>query len=326
MNDVLIIGCGAIAGGYDEGRDDGVIRTHAKAFSRHPGFRPTACVEPDADRRAAFMAAWGIPEGFASLDEVAHRRFAVACVCGPTATHAEILARLLDMDVAVVLAEKPLTEDTAGAARLVAAYAERGRALAVNYLRRFDPAMTALKHDIASGQLGTLQAAVGYYTKGMLNNGSHMVDLLQHLAGPLEPESVHRALVDYHSDDPTLDCTLTTASGAPVHLHGLDRNAFTIFELDLMFEYQRVHLLDSGFVISRQHVVDSPVFTGYRVLSPAEAEPTQFDQAFAQVAEAVHRHLQTGAPLASTGESALAAQAVCTRLIAMARQQGALTA
>jgi len=170
MNDVLIIGCGAIAGGYDEGRDDGVIRTHAKAFSRHPGFRPTACVEPDADRRAAFMAAWGIPEGFASLDEVAHRRFAVACVCGPTATHAEILARLLDMDVAVVLAEKPLTEDTAGAARLVAAYAERGRALAVNYLRRFDPAMTALKHDIASGQLGTLQAAVGYYTKGMLNN------------------------------------------------------------------------------------------------------------------------------------------------------------
>lgn len=322
MNDVLLIGCGAIAGGHDEGRDDGVVRTHAKAFSRHPGFRLAACVEPDAERRRAFMAAWGVAEGFASLDEVMGRRFAVACICGPTATHAEALARLLEMDVALVVAEKPLTEDSDQAARLVAAYAAAGRPLLVNYLRRFDPAMTALKAEIASGALGALQMAVGTYTKGVLNNGSHMVDLLHYLLGPLEPRAVTGAVIDYSPADPTLDCTLATQAGAPVHLHGLDRDAFTIFELDLTFRHQRIRVLDSGFSLSRQRVVDSPVVAGYRVLSAPEISATGLDQAFAAMAEAVHQHLQTGAALASSGESALAAQAVCTRLIELARQQG----
>lgn len=326
MNDVLIIGCGRIAGGYDEGRDDAMVRTHAKAFGGHPAFRLAACVEPDAARRRAFMATWNIPDGAAGLDAFADRRFAVACVCGPTESHAAGLRALLHLDVAVVFCEKPLTEDAGEAARLVAEYAARGKTLAVNYLRRFDPTVTALQADIAAGRLGRLQGAVGLYTKGILNNGSHMVDLLQHLLGPLEPARVDGALVDYIPADPTLSCALTTVDGATVRLLGLDRAAYTIFELDLLFEQERVRLVDSGFAITRQRVVDAPRFDNYRVLAAPEPAPTGFDIAFAEAAAAILAHLTTGAPLASTGESALAAQAVCARLIAMAHEQGMIPA
>ena len=38
--------------------------SHAGAFLRHGGFHLAACVEPDADRRHAFMRRWGVAQGF----------------------------------------------------------------------------------------------------------------------------------------------------------------------------------------------------------------------------------------------------------------------
>lgn len=326
MKDVLLIGCGRIAGGYDEGRADAIVRTHAKAFSSVPGFRLAACVEPDRERREAFMATWSVPHGVDTLADLTGSHFAVACVCGPTETHAAHLWQLLDMEVDLVFCEKPLTGDYAAAARLVAAYAARGRPLVVNYLRRFDPAMTALRHDMASGRLGRLQSAMGLYTKGVLNNGSHMVDLLHYLLGPLAPVRVDGAVMDYLPADPTLDCLLKTGDGATVRMVGLDRNAFTIFELDLLFDHERVRLVDSGFAMTRQRVMDAARFDQYRMLSPPEAEPTQLDAAFVRAADSILAYLNEGEPLVSTGETALAAQAVCARLIAIAREQGTIPA
>lgn len=325
MKDVLIVGCGNIAGGYDEGRADDIVRTHAKAFSSHPGFRLAACVEPSPQRRADFMRIWSVAEGAGTLAELAHRHFAVACICGPTATHAEHLWQLLEMNVDLVFCEKPLTPDCDEATRIVAAYAARGRILAVNYLRRFDSAMAGLRNDIAGGRLGRLQSAVGFYTKGILNNGSHMVDLLHYLIGPLTPCRVDRAIIDYLPSDPTLDCTLTDANGALIRMVGLDRNAFTIFELDLIFEHERVRLLDSGFGMTRSRVIDAPRFDNYRVLSAPAAEQTQLDTAFAHAAEAILAQLNGGEPLTSLGETALAAQRVCARLVSMAREQGMIS-
>ena len=54
---VLIVGCGAIAGGYDEHGTQEVLLTHAGAYSQDSRFRIRACVEPDSDRRKQFHPA-----------------------------------------------------------------------------------------------------------------------------------------------------------------------------------------------------------------------------------------------------------------------------
>src|SRR3989338_2629014 len=93
----VIIGCGKIAGGYDEiDRPQGVI-THAAACRRHPGFTVVACVEPDEARRSAFMGFWDIGRGFADLDGFldSGAAFDVAVVSAPTPEHVPILRRLL---------------------------------------------------------------------------------------------------------------------------------------------------------------------------------------------------------------------------------------
>jgi len=52
---VLIIGCGAIAGGYDAGDIKGEnILTHAKAFNNHAGFDLVGCLDQDLKNLTEF--------------------------------------------------------------------------------------------------------------------------------------------------------------------------------------------------------------------------------------------------------------------------------
>ncbi len=88
---VLIVGCGDMAGGYDEARAGAEILTHAGAYARHPGFAVTACVEPDEARRREFMDRWRIAAGFFDLAacRAAGSAFDVASVCTPVAAPEE---------------------------------------------------------------------------------------------------------------------------------------------------------------------------------------------------------------------------------------------
>ena len=60
----LIIGCGDIAGGYDEAGDERAVRTHAGAYRAHPNFCVSACIEPDVQSRQQFMAFLGLSYGY----------------------------------------------------------------------------------------------------------------------------------------------------------------------------------------------------------------------------------------------------------------------
>lgn len=316
---VLIIGCGQIAGGYDEGKEDAVIRTHAKAFQRHGGFRLAACVDPDIERRLAFQTRWGVERTHADLAELDGQAFDVVVLCSPPEVHAPQLERLLTMEVGVVFCEKPLTANLTASRRLVRAFADQCRMLGVNYLRRWDPSMGVLRERIRAGELGALLSASLTYTKGVFANGSHGVDLLHFLLdGRLSPLAVHRVVEDYLPDDPTLDAALAAPNGAIVHLRAGDRRAYTVFELELAFENAAISLGDSGFRLLERKVEDDARFDGYRKLGDGEWRPTGLGSAMLLAASDLHRAVTSGADLPSTGETALMAQEVCAELVALA--------
>lgn len=317
---VLIVGCGDMAGGYDEAREGAEILTHAGAYARHPGFAIAACVDPDEARRREFMERWRIAAGFSDLAacRAGGTAFDVASVCTPVAAHEETLEGLLDMPVRAVFCEKPLTGDVAASRRMVEAFEAAGRPLAVNYFRRWDTSMSALRRSIAEGAWGAVQSVAGHYSKGILNCGSHMIDLLQFLIGPLAAEAVFRRRHDFTPEDPTLDALLATADGAPVYLIGGDSRLFFTFEIDLMMERGRVVIEDLGMVLRRRQVVANPLYPGYECLDRGEWVETGFGQAMVRAVDNLHAHVNGKADLPSDGRSALAAEEVCATLMEMA--------
>jgi len=312
----LIVGCGAIAGGYDEAGDEHAVRTHAGAYSRHGRFHLAACIEPDDARRRAFMDRWQVERGFESLEQcrVAGGSYDMASVCLPTASHGAALEALLDMDVGAVLAEKPLTADPAASQAIVDAYASAGRPLAVNYLRRFDAEVIRLRDEIAAGAWGAVQSVSAHYAKGLLNCGSHAIDLIHFLLGPLSARDVIASLVDYDANDPTVTARLALAGGVPVHLIGCDGRQFFPFEIDLVMEKGRISFEDLGVRIRRRWVRPHPLFLSQLSLDDGVWVDTELPRALANAVGNVYDHLTDGAPLLCTGADAVAAERVCSEL------------
>jgi predicted dehydrogenase len=315
MLSVLIIGCGNIAGGFDAAGSNTVL-THAGAYRRHGGFRLAGCVEPDAGRRTAFQQRWGIEHTYASLPEAlgSGTHYDVISVCSPTPQHAADLNMVLRASPRLVFCEKPLAAEIKEATGLVAACRDAGILLAVNYTRRWDPEISAFKSALERGVWGPVRSAVGYYNKGVLNNGSHMVDLLQHLLGPLELQATGTAQSDHSAEDPTVPALLATTNATPVHLATGAAGDYALFELQVVTAKGVVAIEQGGFSWRERLVRESPRFAGYHDIGDDTQRPGGYPKAMLRAATNIHEALTQGAELASTGETALAAQTICDQI------------
>lgn len=320
----LVIGCGKIGGGLNAGPGDRTVLTHALAYRRNPGFVLAACVDPDPAARAQFMQRWEVPLGFASLGEAlaSSSRFDVASVCVPTAQHATALATLARSAVRGVFAEKPLGGDPLAAATLVQAFGAAGKPLAVNFTRRWDPAIRALRQEILAGAWGAAKAAAGWYMRGVVNNGSHLVDLLQYLLDrALAPAGVMAQRDDGVPGDPTVDAVLRAGDGLVAHLIGGDGRDFALFEAEILFERGSVRIEELGLAIRRRRPAEPGAYPAARTPARGEWAATRYGEAMVHALDDLKSAIERGTPLASDGASALSAIAVCDALRQMAAER-----
>ena len=318
---VLVVGCGNIAGGFDEARPAGSWPfTHAGAYARHGGFRLAACVEPDARRRQAFMARWSVDQGHADLGEVAAASaFDVVSICSPTDVHAAQLEQVLRLRPLLVFCEKPVTPSASTTLEWADAFERAGIAFAVNHTRRWAPDVVRLKGDLAAGRFGAVRSVVGHYNKGILNNGSHMVDLCSDLFGPLRTLWAGDAVADFWPDDPTIAAMLETRSGVPVSLVPSHAADYALFELEIVTERGMLVMEQGGLAWRWREAAPSLHFAGYRSLADDERTAGDYEQAMTAAAANLHDALASGAPLASTGRSAWEAQRLCETIRQMSK-------
>jgi len=76
-----------------------------------------------------------------------------------------------------------------------------------------------------SGIYGKVLNAIGIYTKGILHNGSHMINLFNFLFGNVYNFHPLSGRVDWSEDDPTLDAYLEYSNGTKAHVIGADEDA-----------------------------------------------------------------------------------------------------
>jgi len=314
---VLIVGCGNIAGRFDQGRSvDDFPLTHAGAFSRDTRFNLTACVEPDDNRRAEFMQAWGVADGFRSISELtgSEGRFDVISICSPTADHANDLDAALRLKPKLIFCEKPVTSSASDSEAIVAKCKAAKIPLTVNYTRRWDTDISKLAKDIKAGRWGQLRAITGTYNKGILNNGSHMLDLLGLLAGPLEVIKAGKPVEDYFAHDPSVPAWLEGRQGLPIYLVCGHAEDYAFFEIQFVFSQGVLIMEDGGMYWRERRAIDSDTFKGYRALDAGVRHPGKYPQSMLEAVDNIYRSINNGDTLASTGESALATQRLCEQI------------
>lgn len=311
---VLIVGCGNIAGGFDQARaHDALPYTHAGAFSRDGRFRMAACVEPDENRRTEFMTAWQVPVGFSTIEEAlnAGEEFDVISICSPTSCHVHDLELALHLQPKLIFCEKPVSTSFAQTENLVNACSKANIAMAVNYTRRWDPAIVKLQSDIETNCWGDLRSISALYNKGILNNGSHLIDLLHFLVGSLKIVSVGKPVHDFFSDDPTIPVWLESDKGIPVQIANAHAADYAVFEVQFVFSRGVLTMEEGGMIWRERRAADSGIFKGYTKLEQGINQAGGYSHAMPKAVDNIYRAISQNESLASTGYSALAAQRLC---------------
>jgi predicted dehydrogenase len=131
-------------------------RRHAENLARRiPAARLVAVADARPETARAVADQLGTPLCFASADELAaHPDVEALVVASSDAAHAAgILAAARHRKD--VFCEKPITTTLAAADAALAAVAEAGVRLQIGFMRRYDPAYLAAKHQIEAGRIGT---------------------------------------------------------------------------------------------------------------------------------------------------------------------------
>ena len=195
----MLLGLGRIGCGYDsdlpflpdEPLSSARILTHARALVCHPGYVLTAGIDPNPEARQRFENLYGIktfPDLAAWSNDTVDCGLDLAVVAvGPE--HQKVLVESLCLLAAprMLLLEKPVSISLEES-RALKAYCSNKNDLkvAVNYIRRYLPAVKEWQSRLMSGELGTLIYGQITYGKGLLSNASHFVNLAEAWLGPLK--------------------------------------------------------------------------------------------------------------------------------------------
>lgn len=318
----VIIGCGDIAGDYDSRSVGSSVLSHAGAYHADGRFRIVACVEPDAARRQAFMERWAIPSGYAELSDclAEQTNLDVASICSPTNTHELVLENLLDSSAQIIFCEKPMTGNPTQSEKLCQAYKASNKQICVNYLRRWDREMTILRDELGAGNWGAVRKVTAFYTKGLFHTGSHVLDLVQFLLGPLTPRLALRQIEDYSDKDPTVDAMLTGPDDIPVNLLGGDARDYARLEVEISCEHGVICIEDSGFRLRRRHTEDHRLFPGRIHLGAGTVIDTELDKALVGAVDNIHGAAKNGTYLISNADTALSVERLCQKILQLPLQ------
>jgi predicted dehydrogenase len=308
----LIIGCGNIAGGFDIGQNS-LPYTHAGAYKHHGKFDIIACVDPNKIILEQFAANWAVKHAFLNMKEVhaSGLDFDVISICSPTSFHHENICEALKLKPKLIFCEKPLANTLKEVLDIKKMCEQANVKLAVNYTRRWDPKIIELRNQIAKGELGKIRSVVGYYNKGVLNNGSHMIDLLLNLFGSLNVVKSISAVNDFFKDDLTVSALLNTNFGLPVHLVAAHASDYTLFELEIISSKKIITMRDGGLSWSSRMIAKDVRFKEYKNLEKEQYYEGKYLEAMLSAAKNIYNAITKDEQLLCTGKEACDAHKIC---------------
>jgi hypothetical protein len=262
----FIVGCGRIAGGFNDA-DESRVLTHAVAL-RRLGVPIAGCCDVEPDRAARFAARWQVAYHGGNLpDLLAAARPDLVAVCTPAPVRWPVLETVFACpSVRSLLIEKPLAVTGAEAHRIAEAARESGRVVLVDYFRAFDPFYRRLEAEIRQGwRAGGWSATARYYGRAT-ETASHWIERVLACFGPAS--GARR----FGGDAASPLFVLDWAQGSVVFVPATGC-AYSPFELDLCFRDRRVRVLDSEERVEHFVSGPDPHYAGYCRLVPEPLWP-----------------------------------------------------
>jgi predicted dehydrogenase len=306
-----VIGCGRIGSGQDSPSPSLGVYSHCEALRICKRTDLAAVCDPNPEALEKCKTRWNVPTAFARVEDLlANSNPEIVSICVPDREHGQVARLVLEApSTRCVILEKPLASTLQEALEIVEIAERREIPLLVNYTRRYCDSHRLLREFVQGGGLGKLISISGLYTKGIFHNGTHWIDLL-HFLGE-EFQTIHASgVVDFFGEDPTLNFSFQTRSGANGFLQGFPKDVCTVFEAEFRGELGRVRILDSGAEFEWWEIVDSPDYSGHQVFQRTPGLSGGLADAILRLVEDAISCLDSNARPICSGRDALKAMRV----------------
>ena len=264
----ILIGLGDIGFKYDlhlnESRE---VLTHAKALTIHKNFNLLAAVDINSQQKDIFEKKYKVPF-FNSIEE-AFARFSpdLVIISTPTKTHKSILSKVLSISQPkVILCEKPLAQNVKDAEEMKLLCISKGVKLYVNYIRRCDFASIEVNSRIKKGEIKLPIVGSSFYSNGLLNNASHLVNLLEYWFGKPEEIKLISNKKSSNGDDTNPDF-LIEFNKVKINFQSICTNKYSHNHLILLAENGKLEYKDEWKNYYWYKIKSSKEFLGHRFIS-----------------------------------------------------------
>lgn len=265
-----IIGLGRIAWGFDKDPKRTGVNTHAKAYTTHAQTRLVAACDSNPEAIKEFLQFYPDVKVYSDATEMMRaERPDIVSVCTPTHLHAPVVNGIAALGPKVILCEKPIAHTLDDAAMMAAECLRHDVELMVNHTRRFDGMHQQIATALQNGLIGRITGGNIYYTAGVYNTGSHIIDVLRMILGHVTHAQAY-AESSIEGKDPTIGGRLIFGGKVNIFVHAIDVRDYLMFELDIYGTEGRIHIYNSGFDCDLYLAREHRTFSGYKALQKVE--------------------------------------------------------
>lgn len=176
---VLLIGLGDIGFKYDLKEPKNIVLTHARAFDLHDKFELVGGIDPSVENREKFKKSYGICTFKNIISAFESIEADVVVIASLTNFHLENLKEVLSCcKPQMILMEKPAAYLKEEAQEMLRMSSKFSVPILINLVRRVDTSATEIMKKINNGLIELPCKGVVWYSKGLIHNACHFIDLL----------------------------------------------------------------------------------------------------------------------------------------------------
>jgi len=247
----LIVGCGKIAGYFDQEQvqHPSKVYSYAEAMHLSSFLELEACVDLVEEKAKKIADQYKIPYTYTDYNKAIKElnpKFVI--VATPDQTHFKITREiLLSSDCPqLIIVEKPLCLSLPELEELKCLAHKKATHLIINQSRRFNSQFRILKQQLASNTYGA-PFRLDFYTYGSWKkNGIHIIDTLMYLFD--KSIKVEEIFIETHETCLKkvnwTDVVLRFSDTFIVTINHVPEQFYQLFEMDLKFEKARIHFQD----------------------------------------------------------------------------------
>ena len=269
MFNSIIIGLGKIGCGYDYNHQpDHYILTHAQAIKHHPSFRLIGGIDTSSNMRKKFENKFNAPtyDNIYEMNNIIDIDIDVVVVSVPTTDLYQIFNDVIStISPKLILLEKPLSLSSKNASTMLNSAKQKGIAVAVNYIREFEPFHISLIKKINNDEFGHPIKVLCWYGNDFITNGSHFIQFFSNFMGDYIEINFLDSLSKYKNTLflPTFEILYPRGSA---YFIPLGHDSYSLCEMEMIFPKGKIKYYQDGFYYDFWSVTDDVVFGGSKKL------------------------------------------------------------